>query len=115
MTLVTGEVERFEAANVLAVKFVLHGALGGGGPRSLRSDNLGKTLGAALLRMRVELPDDIVERSAPRATGAPRPPNLIPRTVRHRFGTESAPPRSGTDRAGPCPRSCGSIRADATE
>ena len=31
---------------MLALKFVLHGALGGGGPRSLRSDNLGKTLGA---------------------------------------------------------------------
>ncbi len=69
--LVTGEVERFEAANVLAVKFVLHGALGGGGPRSLRSDNLGKTLGAALLRMRVELPDDIVERSPRRGRRAP--------------------------------------------
>src|SRR6478609_1231245 len=50
---VQGEVVRYEAPNVLAVKFVMYGALGGGGPRSLRSDNLGKTLGAALLRLRI--------------------------------------------------------------
>ena len=72
--LVHGPVERFEAANVWAVKFVLHGALGGGGPRSLRSDNLGKTLGAALLRLRVDLPDDVVERSARRGRRAPLAP-----------------------------------------
>ena len=61
--LVQGEVERFEAPTVLAVKFVMHGALGGGGPRSLRSDNLGKTLGGALLRLRIEVPDDVLARS----------------------------------------------------
>ena len=71
--LVQGEVERFEAPNVLAVKFVMHGALGGGGPRSLRSDNLGKTLGAGLLRLRVEVPDDILARSARRGRRAPLP------------------------------------------
>ena len=49
-SLVQGTVERYEAPNVLALKFVMYDALGGGGPRSLRSDNLGKTLGAALLR-----------------------------------------------------------------
>jgi hypothetical protein len=72
--LVHGPIERFEAPNVWAVKFVLHGALGGGGPRSLRSDNLGKTLGAALLRLRVDLPADVVERSARRGRRAPLPP-----------------------------------------
>lgn len=65
-TLVQGPVERFEARNVWALKFVCQGALGGGGARSLRSDNLGKTLGAALLRLTVDVPDDIVARS-PRA------------------------------------------------
>lgn len=63
--LVKGRVERFEAPNVWAVKFVCHEALGGGGPRSLRSDNLGKTLGAALLRLEVEVPDGVAA-SAPR-------------------------------------------------
>ena len=58
-SLVHGSVERYEARNVLALKFVMYDALGGGGPRSLRSDNLGKTLGAALLRMWVEVPDSV--------------------------------------------------------
>jgi hypothetical protein len=69
--MVHGPVERFEAPNVWAIKFVLHDALGGGGPRSLRSDNLGKTLGSALLRLEVELPDGIVEASARRGRRAP--------------------------------------------
>src|SRR5215210_2278972 len=47
--LVRGPIERYEARNVLAIKFVCHEALGGGAPRSLRADNLGKTLGARLL------------------------------------------------------------------
>jgi hypothetical protein len=37
----------------------MHGALGGGAPRSLRSDNLGKTHGAALLRMEIDVPDEV--------------------------------------------------------
>lgn len=44
-------VERWALPNLLALKLVLHGALPGGAARTLRSDNLGKTLGAALLRM----------------------------------------------------------------
>jgi hypothetical protein len=68
--LVQGEVERFEVPNIWALKFVLHDALGGGGPRSLRSDNLGKTLGGALLRLRVEVPDDVAAASR-RGTRAP--------------------------------------------
>jgi hypothetical protein len=49
----TGPVEMWEVANVQALKFLVHGALGGGAPRSLRSDNLGKTFAAALLRMEI--------------------------------------------------------------
>jgi hypothetical protein len=63
--LVHGEVVRYEVPNVWALKFVMQGALGGGGPRSLRADNLGKTLGGSLLRMRIEVPD-AVAASAPR-------------------------------------------------
>lgn len=70
-TLVKGRIERFEAVNVLAIKFVLYDALGGGGPRSLRSDNLGKTLGAALLRLWVDLPDAIVSAAPRRGRRAP--------------------------------------------
>jgi hypothetical protein len=50
--------ERFEAANVRGLNFVLYDVLAGGASRSLRSDTQGKTLGVALLRMMVELPDD---------------------------------------------------------
>jgi hypothetical protein len=57
--LVRGHVDRFEAPNVLALKFVMYEALGGGAPRSLRSDNLGKTHAASLLRMSIEVPDDV--------------------------------------------------------
>jgi hypothetical protein len=58
-SLVRGEVERYEAPNVLALKFVCHQALGGGAARSLRSDNLGKTMGASLLRMWIDVPDAV--------------------------------------------------------
>lgn len=69
-SLVRGKVERFEARNVLALKFVMYEALGGGGPRSLRADNLGKTLGASLLRMEIDVPDDV-------AAAATRRPALL--------------------------------------
>ena len=70
--LVAGPVERFEARNVLALKFVLHQALGGGAPRSLRSDNLGKTHAAALLRMWIDVPDPVAA-GARRRQRAPLP------------------------------------------
>ncbi len=53
--IITGRVERFEVPNVLALYFVLHGALNGGASRSLRSDTLGKSLSSALLRMEIEV------------------------------------------------------------
>ena len=45
-----------------ALNFVMQGALGGGGPRSLRADNLGKTLGGALVRMEIDVPDALADR-----------------------------------------------------
>jgi hypothetical protein len=60
--MVRGRVDRYEARNVLALNFVMHDALGGGGPRSLRADNLGKTLGGALVRMEIEVPDELAGR-----------------------------------------------------
>jgi hypothetical protein len=71
-SLVKGDVERYEAANVLALKFVMYEALGGGAPRSLRSDNLGKTHGATLLRMWIDVPDDVASNASRRAR-APLP------------------------------------------
>lgn len=54
-----GKVERFELPNLLALNFLLHASLDGGGTQSLRTDAQGKTYGAALLRMLVEIPDDL--------------------------------------------------------
>ncbi len=54
-----GPVERFELPNLHALNFVLHGALDGGGLRSLRIDRQGKTYGYALLRMPIEIPDGL--------------------------------------------------------
>jgi hypothetical protein len=53
--MVKGKVERFELPNLGALNFLLHEALGGGGTLSLRIDAQGKTLGAALLRMEIEV------------------------------------------------------------
>ncbi len=58
--LVKGEVERFELPNLGALNFLLHGALGGGGTVSLKTDAQGKTLSTALLRMEIEVPDGSV-------------------------------------------------------
>jgi hypothetical protein len=69
--LVEGEVVRYEVPNVWALKFVLDGALGGGAPRSLRADNLGKTLGGALLRLWIDVPDAVAESSVRRGRRAP--------------------------------------------
>lgn len=65
-SMVRGEVVRYEAPNVRALNFVLRGALGGGGPKSLRSDNLGKTLGGALVRLEIDVPDAVAARRRPR-------------------------------------------------
>ena len=64
----TTSVDRYPLPNLLAVKFVLNGALSGGAARSLRSDNLGKTLGGVLLRMEIEI-DDAVAATLPRLQG----------------------------------------------
>jgi hypothetical protein len=53
-----GKVERFELPNLGALNFLLHESLGGGGTLSLMTDAQGKTFSTALLRMRVEIPDE---------------------------------------------------------
>ena len=53
--LVNGRVERFELPNLSALNFLLYEALDGGGTISLRTDAQGKTHGAALLAMEIEI------------------------------------------------------------
>ena len=49
--MIDGGVERFELPNLLALNFLLHGALDGGGTLSLKTDAQGKVYSTALLRM----------------------------------------------------------------
>jgi len=46
-------IELHAMENILALNIVLSGALPGGGPQSLRVDNLAKTMASALLRMEI--------------------------------------------------------------
>ena len=52
-------VERFEAANVWGLNFMLYDILAGGASRSLRIDTQGKTLAMSLLRMPIETPPNV--------------------------------------------------------
>src|SRR4051812_45538385 len=54
-----GGVERFELPNLEALNFLLHNSLGGGGTVSLKTDAQGKVLSTAMLRMEVEVPDEL--------------------------------------------------------
>ncbi len=55
--LINGAVERFELPNLGALNFLLHGALDGGGTRSLRIDAQGKTYSTAMLRIVLDVPE----------------------------------------------------------
>lgn len=62
--MIDGGVDRFELPNLLALNFLLHGALGGGGTVSLKMDAQGKVYSTALLRMVLDIPDDEALRLA---------------------------------------------------
>lgn len=55
-----GDVERHEIPGLLALNFILHDSLGGGGTQSLITDAQGKTHGQGLLAMRIEVPDELL-------------------------------------------------------
>ena len=51
-----GRVRRYELPHLRAFNFVIEKALAGGASRSLRLDTQGKSLGTALLELRLEAP-----------------------------------------------------------
>lgn len=55
-----GEVDRYEVPNLRALNFILHDSLGGGGTESLLTDAQGKTHAQGLLRMEIEVPDELI-------------------------------------------------------
>lgn len=57
---IDGPVERYELDNLEALNFLLHGALGGGGTMSLMTDAQGKVYSTALLRLELEVPEEIL-------------------------------------------------------
>lgn len=54
---IEGGVDRFELPNLMALNFLLHGALDGGGTLSLKTDAQGKVFSTALLRLVIDVPD----------------------------------------------------------
>jgi len=54
-----GKVERYELPNLGALNFLLHNSLGGGGTKSLKNDAQGKTLSSVMLRMELQIEEDI--------------------------------------------------------
>jgi hypothetical protein len=54
---IKGSVVRYELPNLFALNFLLHGALGGGGTVTLRTDAQAKVYSSALLRLVIDVPD----------------------------------------------------------
>ncbi len=61
-SMVKGPVERFRLDNLHAVNFLLRGALDGGGTLSLMTDAQGKVFSTALLRMELQVPEEVANR-----------------------------------------------------
>ncbi|MEQ8578805.1 MAG: hypothetical protein RIC57_08470 [Balneola sp.] len=55
-----GEVERYELPNIGALNFILNESLGGGGTVSLKLDAQGKTHASQVLRMDIDVPEDLL-------------------------------------------------------
>lgn len=53
-SMVQGEIKRYEIDTLCGMNFVMKHALGGGATKSLRLDSLGKSMGSALMRMKVD-------------------------------------------------------------
>ncbi len=61
--MVRGNVEVYPMPNINSVQVVLRQSLGGGATCTLRFDQTGKSMCTALLRMRLEAPEELIEES----------------------------------------------------
>ncbi|MBL8859931.1 MAG: hypothetical protein JNL28_15595 [Planctomycetes bacterium] len=61
-----GAVKRFEADNLRLLNFLLMDSLGGGGSASLKTDAQGKTHGLALLRLELDVPNEVLQATPER-------------------------------------------------
>ena len=53
--MVKGDIIRYEVESLSGMNFVMHHALGGGATMSLSLDSLGKSMGSAVMRMRIHI------------------------------------------------------------
>lgn len=56
-----GDVERYELPNIGALNFMLNESLGGGGTVSLKLDAQGKTHASQVLRMDIDVPEELLK------------------------------------------------------
>ena len=56
--MVRGTVKRYEVPSLGGFNFVMQEALGGGATHSLRLDTLGKSMGSAFLRMKIDVNEE---------------------------------------------------------
>jgi hypothetical protein len=56
--IVKGEVVRYDLPKLNGFNFVMKHALGGGATHSMRLDTLGKSMGSAIMRLKLERGDD---------------------------------------------------------
>lgn len=56
-----GGVKRYCADNMQVLNFLLEDSLGGGGSASLKTDAQGKTHGLGVLRLEMEIPQDVID------------------------------------------------------
>lgn len=52
--MVQGEIIRYEVPSLLGFNYVMQHALGGGATHSIRLDSLGKSMGSAFMRMKID-------------------------------------------------------------
>jgi len=61
--MVKGDVEIYQLPNIESIEVILRRALGGGATCTLRFDQTGKSMGQALLRMKVEVDEELLEEA----------------------------------------------------
>lgn len=58
-----GKVDRYEMPNIQALNFILNDSLGGGGTVSLKLDAQGKTHASLMLRMELDVPEELIKKA----------------------------------------------------
>lgn len=56
--MVKGEIKRYDVPSLNGFNFVMKHALGGGATHSLRLDSLGKSMGSAFMRMKINVEEN---------------------------------------------------------